>query len=350
MSLNPIEKELIKIKKLISTDSYSICIKESASLFESSLKELKQLIHSKYSNQTERIRIEQYIDIHEKPYSRFTLGDISIMFSKCKLWDILSRNTKSNLIKTRTLDWKKICDWRNNEVHVNKHKTESEKDKYEKAILMITWLKYFLIDTELILVNHETAFDFNEDSTECVPCNQKLKTNWLFCPKCGELKNLRCHNCEKCITNHSLKICPFCDEKIKNPKHSRKDSTVSAEEEYENLCKGCWFDGVVNIRERQFLEFKRHELGLNYQEALEIELKVAKKETLEYISAVEEITSDGSITENDRAYLKIKAKELGIDKWIQNEVENNIRDEFHSDSKSKYNPLDIIWTKDKMAN
>ena len=350
MSLNSIEQELINIKKLISADSYSICIKESGSLFESSLKELKQQIHSKLANQTERIRIEQYIDIYDKPYSRFTLGDLTIMFTKCKLWDILAKSTKSNLIKTKSIDWKKICDWRNNEVHVNKHNVESEKDKYEKAILMITWLKYFLIDTELIHKNHESAFDFNESSTVCLPCNQKLKSNWLFCPKCGDLKNLNCHNCEKSISNHSLKVCPFCDEKIQTPRNSKVNISLSPKEEYENLCKGCWFDGVVNIRERQFLDFKRHELGLNFQEAMEIELKVAKKETLEYIIAVEEVSADGSITENDRAYLKIKAKELGIDRWIQKEVENNLRDEFRSDSKSKYNPLDIIWTKEKVVN
>jgi len=276
------ENELHKIKNLSIEEKYSLCIKECGSLFETVLKELKKKLQTEIFDQKEKIRLDHYIDLQDKNYNRFTLGDLSIMFQKNKLWDILSRTTKSNLIRTKSIDWKKITIWRNNEVHNVKNKVNSKQDQFDKSILLITWLKYFLIDVEFI------EKDESEDQ--------------------------------------------FLD-KIQ----------ITPNEEYENICKGCWFDGIVNIKERQYMEFKRRELKLTFKEATEIENRVANKETIDYTREVEKIISDGKITSSDRDYLKIKAKELGISPWLQNQVEENIRTEFKQNTTSTYNPLDVVW-------
>lgn len=276
------ESELYRIKQLSIEEKYSLCIKECGCLFESALKELKKKIYSEILNQKEKIRLEHYIDLHNKKYNRFTLGDLSIMFEKNKLWDILSRTTKSNLIRTKAIDWKKIAVWRNEEVHNEKNTVLSNQDKFDKSILLITWLKYFLIDTEFI---------------------SKDETEELFLNKIQ----------------------------------------ISAKEEYENICKGCWFDGIVNIKERQYMEFKRRELKLSFKDAEIIENKVANKDTIKYTKEVEKIISDGKITSTDRDYLKVRARELGISNWLQNQVEENIRAEFQENSTTTYNPLDIVW-------
>ena len=91
------------------------------------------------------------------------------------------------------------------------------------------------------------------------------------------------------------------------------------------------------------MEFKRRELKLTFKEAIEIENRVANKETIDYTREVEKIISDGKITSSDRDYLKIKAKELGISPWLQNQVEENIRTEFKQNTTSTYNPLDVVW-------
>jgi hypothetical protein len=278
------ETELHRIKQLSIEEEYSLCIKECGYLFESALKELKKKLQAEILNQKEKIKLEHYIDLQDKKYNRFTLGDLSIMFQKNKLWDILSRTTKSNLIRTKSIDWKKITVWRNEEVHIDKNKVYSKQDRFDKSILLITWLKYFLIDTEFII-------------------------------------------------------------KVETEETAQNKIEISAMEEYENICKGCWFDGIVNIKERQYMEFKRRELKLSVRQARDIEKEIANKETLEYTGEVQKIISDGEITSTDREYLKIKAKELGISPWLQKQVEENIRSEFNESTISIHNPLDVVWTR-----
>lgn len=331
-----------KILSLISKKEYSTCIMQSGFLFEKSLKQLLPTIRDN-QNEKEKYRLEFYLNDHPRPLNRFTFGDYSKMYDKCKLWQVLSKSTVSNQIKSRSIPWQKIVAWRNDEVHGNGN--DDEHEKHDKCIVITTWLKYFLLDTELI----RTTEDINEDQsvfkdTNCKSCNTKMKDNWRFCPQCGDFSKFKCKKCKKSIDDSSLQICPYCDEQLENPFHRKSKLFFTPEEEYENLCKGCWFDGVVNIRERQHLDFMRRKLGISYEKAQEIERPHANLEVLEYTKEVEKIISDGEITAQDREHLKICAKKLGVDPWIQREVENNIRQEFNERSKSRFNPNDEVWT------
>ena len=51
-----------------------------------------------------------------------------------------------------------------------------------------------------------------------------------------------------------------------------------------------------------------------------------------------------SVFKNWCQYLKIGAKEKGIDMWTQNEVEKNLREMFKGRVGNKSNPNDEVWT------
>ena len=94
------------------------------------------------------------------------------------------------------------------------------------------------------------------------------------------------------------------------------------------LCQGAWFDGIVNKRERELLNFKRRELGLTKSQADKIEEKHADKDMLAFINILEQAKADGKISSNDTDMIELmrkelnidqKAKDLGIDAWRRDE-------------------------------
>ena len=190
----------------------------------------------------------------------------------------------------------------------------------DDARQLLIWTKTFLYDCELLgKVESSTPAEDPDSKEKCQGCDGLLEVEWNYCPSCGQALKLVCSNCNRKLED-GQKLCGWCGTPVRVLCSEEKHASII---EYRSLCKSAWFDGVVNIRERELMEQKRLALGLSDTEAHEIEEDIAPRDALEYTHLVEGVLfGDGIITEQERHFLNEKKVSIGLDAWVAKEIED----------------------------
>jgi hypothetical protein len=319
--LNEYEKGLQLLGDLLKQKHWMSCVRKCGAILE---KAMKQLLKDLLDSNKESTFHETVMEVQDKTgkgessYKHFELPQLIDFYRNASIFDELRKHLTSNLHKTKKIDWDKIAEWHD----VSKHPGGTPNIDEGDAMQMLYWTKIFLYDCELAGSGPRVS-PVSEDKRalgECPYCEEPLQKDWNFCPECGVALKVTCEACHRVLAP-DFRICPYCETPVSRRGFGEADSIQKAREEYRVLCVGTYLDGVMNIRERHFLDSKRLELGLTAEEAERIERQCAPENIVEYTRLVEGVLVDGIITDDERTFLKKKAKELDLDDWITGQIE-----------------------------
>ncbi len=318
--MNEYEEKLSVARELLNNGRFSSCVRDCGALLEHALKELLHnlLLASKKLRRSQERRKFRDVEtrLGEKKgetYEIFSLGKLIQLYAEAELWDVLRQEL--NATHAPCLNWKELNDWRNSVAH-------GRDANEDQACTMFIATKQFLNDCRFVGEHHMVGrIEGDAHKPHCAKCNYKLQQEWHFCPNCSVSLAGKCHACERPI-EAGWRICPYCEGKL-SPLSSLE--AERAKKEYSNMCRGAWLDGVVNVRERQFLEEKRLDLGLSTAEAEAIEAGIAPPSALRYETLVQGVLIDEHVSDEERSFLDRKAREWGIDPWVANQIEEAVK-------------------------
>lgn len=304
----------------MSKNEYSSCVLECGMIIEKGLRHrLKELLSELVDSQERQAILEAEMKHRKRneTITKFGLGQLCGVMQEARAWKLLRRQLTSDMRRVRYIPWNQVVEWRNAASHSLPNINIGEME----ALQMYIWTKTFLIDCELV-GEHNVVKPIEDtvSAANCPKCKQAVKPHWKYCPLCGIGINLRCPNCKRQVSEKWGR-CPWCDGKLE--RQALKESDF-AKDEFKHLCKGVWLDGIVHRRERELLEKKRIELGLSCDEVQKIEAECAPRKNLVYTQLVEAVLVDKQITPQEKTYLERKAKELGIDAWLKEQIENSL--------------------------
>lgn len=317
------EDRLKEIDRLHNEQKYTACVRECGLLFETALREHLQNLLQQLEAVGERDEIlaaERKLAKGGESFKRFSLGQLVGLYREANVFDKLRKHLTSSLSKVRRIIWTEVVELRNIAIHNESAATIDEEDSFQ----MCLWLKTFLHDTELIGTSTEvkSGNEANAPSgvSYCPECKSRLLNQWKFCPECGTGIYQVCQACFRALSPE-FKICPYCETPIRggaaaNPK---------ALHDYEMICRGVYFDQIVNARERVMLDRKRLELGLSVAQAEEIERRCVPRNIALFQELVEGLLLDGEISDTERAFLEKKASALNIDPELAASIEEETR-------------------------
>lgn len=323
MTSNQIQDRFDEIKRHLETREYNSCVADCGRLFELAMRELVRELKQeckKASHQKEIIAAERAVagKSTDKTFHAFGLGELIAFYFKGDIFTHLQELKTSNLHYTKQIDWKRVSRLRNLAIHgANKPgQVISDMD----AMQMVSWLKAFLLETELISGLEPPYPDPppGPNLSRCPKCNMPMESGWKYCPGCGATARNICPNCQREI-NPDWKICPFCE--TRNCTDVPGVTLTAAKNEYHNMCRGVYIDNIVSARERLMLDKLRLELGLTSDEAAELERSCAPPEIIDYQAAVEAACLDGTIDDIERNFLDRKRSLLKLDPDLAAEIE-----------------------------
>ncbi len=125
---------------------------------------------------------------------------------------------------------------------------------------------------------------------------------------------------------------PLSEFENSNSQQSHLDSEpqqsfTSDEKEYLEAVKEYLSDGSISERDRRMLERLRKSLRISEEQALELEATLAPKlteEEKEYLETIKELLEDGDISERDRRTLERLRKSLDISEERANQLESMV--------------------------
>ncbi|MDP6630924.1 MAG: zinc ribbon domain-containing protein [Kiritimatiellia bacterium] len=316
-------KKFREVERHLEEREYDSCVADCGRLFEVAmrdlLKELKQTVR-KGADEEALLKAQQAIATKsDNTFVDFGLGELIALYHNANVLTLLKSLKASNLAHTRRIDWGEVSHLRNIAVHGPRREDSPITDHH--AWQMASWLKAFLLETELLDgVDHGQTHGGHKPTkrdTSCPGCETALEDAWRFCPSCGSNVHYTCPNCSRDL-HAEWKICPYCETRT----HRDTEGTASMEaNEYYYMCRGVYIDQVVSARERMMLDKLRLELGLSSEEAETLEKRCAPLEVISYQVAVEAAFLDGEIDKHEREFLDMKASELKIDPEVAAEIE-----------------------------
>jgi RNA polymerase subunit RPABC4/transcription elongation factor Spt4 len=305
--------------ELYKKNDYAACIRECGIVIESGKRALLKAILPTLENYEERERIgevERRVG-RGKTYNFFHLTQLEGLYREANIFDVLKRRVRSNLVRTKRIDWKTLVQWRNDSSHGAQYFTQDD------AMQMLIWTRTFLYESELVSFEADALHCTQQTAVVvrvCSGCDESVQDGWIYCPFCGIRLSLTCRSCKRNL-NPDFRICPYCETKVPLCSDHLIEVDEKARQEYAILCRGAWLDGVINAKERVLLDAIRLELGLPEDEAEKIEIQEAPPGVMEYAGLVEGTLADGYISEAERQYLERKAIELGVDLEVARELE-----------------------------
>lgn len=307
-------------------------IRECGTLLEAALRKvlLQVLAETEVvGDRSDIIAAESRIGKGTRCLQQFGFGELVGVFITANVEDMLRRHFTLNFRKTRRIDWKQATEWRNGAAHERDEAASSRRGddpvSHDDAVQMSVWTKAFLHDCELIGGSAEDCaraktHKSGEHESACGKCERDLDADWQYCPQCGTAARVNCHSCERTL-KPEWKICPFCETRVAA---AGSADDVRARWEYLTICKGARIDGVVNSTERQHLEKLRLELGLDLDEAAEVERSAAPGRAVDYLHKVEDFLVDGLLSLAERRYLDNYREQLGLDESIARAIEASL--------------------------
>ena len=123
---------------------------------------------------------------------------------------------------------------------------------------------------------------------------------------------------------------PLSEFENSNSQQSHLDSEpqqcfTSDEKEYLEAVKEYLSDGSISERDRRMLERLRKSLRISEEQAVELEATLVPKlteEEKEYLETIKELLEDGDISERDRRTLERLRKSLDISEERANQLES----------------------------
>lgn len=245
--------------------------------------------------------------------TKLTLGGVLKLFRITKLYDSVEIQLNRPLTVTKRIPWNMIRELRNEVIHENKNVSR------EKALEILQYVKYFLLET---LLSPSIQIVVNDT---CEKCHISISKDWEYCPNCALKLKIFCKN-EKCSfpMRYDWVTCPKCNTP------ADLGSITNALNIYSYYCKAVWSDGYLNSFERVFLINKRRELGLYKSDALKIEEDIAPENAVKFKILVEAALIDKKITDDDREFLKNKAMELRLLSKLANSIFLAITDDINN--------------------
>lgn len=325
---------VVTAQHLIEREDHRAAIQSVGVIFEDGLREFLSRLEKSLTSQDEKEKfqkLERKIG-EDRTFLKFHLSQLTRFISEDKIWKIAQRLVTSNLRLSKNIQWKLVAQWRNDAAH---DETRIELPEIQ-SVQMLIWAKIFLYEFELLSEKSlvAVALQFPKIQKDCPRCGLRLKSKWAFCPECGSSRETRCRNCGRALPS-DFKICPYCEMRTSISTYAPGNE---AEAQYSLLCRGAWMDGVLNRRERKILETYRLKEGIEQSVADRIERQSAPIESLSYYNFVEAAHVDKIITPEERRFLDLKAKELGLSEDIQQEIE----DVFIQTDTEVNNPLNCL--------
>ena len=169
----------------------------------------------------------------------------------------------------------------------------------------------------------------NTDSTETVvvkkqknncllkECNSILEESWNFCPSCGTATKIICKCCGEEL-KPQMKICPYCETRVKA---ISKKETQSNIDELRMFVRGALLDNFLSPGEKKLLEEKRIELGVTEEDYLKLKEEYLDEDVKTYINLLETIGIDNNVSKEERDFLDKKKDQLGLDSWLVKKLE-----------------------------
>ncbi len=318
---NRYERRLKAAHDLLTREELGECIQECGDIFETAMKELLGDLLEWLRDQNARRRIQRARDnIHPDASSidDFNLEELVRLYRRAEVLDLLRVQLTSNLAKSRQIDWDQILDWRG----AVDAETPGRQPDREAAMQTLYWTKLFLHDAELAGAAPSVSVEENGAAapTICPCCEFPVEGDWSYCPECGAALRVVCDACERVLAP-DFRICPYCETPVPQRGRAQVEAAQRAKEEYRVLCLGAYLDGVVNMRERALLNNKRLELGVSAEDAEAIERQCAPENVVEFTRLVEGVLVDEQIDEVEQEFLDAKARQLGVDPWVAEQIQ-----------------------------
>lgn len=305
---------LTPIYKHLDDRNYHAGIYECGTLLEIELKKLYKKAKIEIES-SEKLSWDDMIKRASKRLSKpfdenkLSLGSLIHFFGATSLWTPLKKVMNGNLHYINLINWKRVKYLRNKAAHPN----GSNPVTREEAIEMLFYTKVFAIESNLIQGEFTLKKLNIVSESKCPECQHDISSGWNFCPECGLRTIVNCTHCEEPL-DPKFNICPNCDTpRAKN----RTGETADLNKlKYKAFCKAIWIDWEVTNLERDFLEEKRLEFGLNPQEADDIEQSVLPDGYQEYLNMTRMIMLDKKIDRYEQEFLYNEGKKLHIPKEV----------------------------------
>jgi len=194
---------------------YRNCVNRCGKILEHGLRQLLAdlLINlDSLSDRRQIERAEEELGKGKDTFVKFGLGQLCGLYRKAGVFELLAQKLKSNLSRTKHIDWNLANEWRTEVAH-NKGQTEITEDD---ARQMLIWTKVFLYDCGLISKPSPTtsvSITTSNRQDKCPSCSATLQERWKYCPMCGLGTKLDCPNCKRSV-EADWKLCPHCGAPI----------------------------------------------------------------------------------------------------------------------------------------
>jgi len=296
--------ELSRVENLIKQNFYTSAVLKSFQVLELGFKDLyKSLELFLESNGKNKDWEQLHIDFKKGRSESFNFpragfGSMLLFARHTKFWNHIREMCDSNLRFVRMVNWEHIRIIRNNVTHQGGDISRTD------ALEILFWSKIFLYESGLIKGKKNPIPEVLD--TDCSSCNHTISLGWNYCPHCGTNTKTKCPSCNRAVNNNN-KVCPHCDYTI-----IKMIEITEVRLQYKSYAEAIWADWIVTPLEKEWLKQKRLQLGLNLDEAEEIEKSVIPSNYFVFSEIIEATQVDGKIDKYEREFLHKKAQQLNI--------------------------------------